>query len=395
MLDTVIFGSDDAVLGSFYQECVAIEDMVIQRSTPLPSTLHEIVKVLSAYRPHIVFLEVDSAGDALSIVPELRGVASKTCVIGFAEAISPFLRQTASDAGVDEVITAPFTEEAIVIAARRALQADQTRDSMLLCFQPASGGAGATYTALNTASSLAHDYKKRVLFIEADLHSGPVRWLADVEPVSTLAENLERSHAMGSASWQPQVTSAHGLDWLLSPTLPERSIFSAWDFQRLLSYSLRAYDRVVVDLPVVIPDDFMDVAKHADRICVVSRPNTLSLAMARRRITEWEGRAASDQALTMVVADGKQSELSRAEMEALLHRRIEMLLPVMPGKKYAANLSGIVSGRSPLARAYRELAAGLGGGSIPANREKPSAWKTALTEQLGDFAVRHFGRVRA
>ncbi len=392
MLDTVIFGSNDAVLGSFYQECVAIEDLIIQRSSPLPPTLHEIVKVLSAYRPHIVFLEIDASGDALSIVPELRGVANKTSVIGFADAISPRLRQTASDAGIDEVITAPFTEQAVVVASRRALQADQARDSHLLCFQPASGGAGATFTALNTAWSLAHDYEKRVLFIEADLHSGPVRWLANVEPVSTLAENLERSHAMGSSSWQPQVTSAHGLDWLLSPTLPERSMFSAWDFQRLLSFSLRTYDRVVVDLPVVVPDDFMDVAKHADRICVVARPDAISLAMARRRISEWEGRAAGDDALTMVVADGEKSDLRQNEMEAILHRRIEMLLPAMPRLKYGGNLSGVISGRGSLARAYRKLAAGLGGGSIPSDREQPAAWKTALTEQLEDLATRHFGR---
>ncbi len=395
MLDTVIFGSNDAVLDSFYQECVAIEDLIIQRSSPLPPTLHEIVKVLSAYRPHIVFLEIDAAGDTLSIVPELRGVSSKTCVIGFADAISPRLRQTASDAGIDEVLTAPFTEQAVVVASRRALQADQTRDSQLLCFQPASGGAGATFTALNTAWSLVHDYGKRVLFIEADLHSGPVRWLADVEPVSTLAENLERSHAMGSSSWQPEVTSAHSLDWLLSPTLPERSIFSAWDFQRLLSFSLRTYDRVVVDLPVVVPDDFMDVAKHADRICVVARPDAISLAMARRRISEWEGRATGDEALTMVVADGEKSDLGQSEMEALLHRRIEMLLPAMPRLKYGGNLSGVITGRGSLARAYRDLAAGLGGGSIPADREQPAAWKTALTEQLEDLATRHFGRSRA
>jgi capsular exopolysaccharide synthesis family protein len=132
-----------------------------------------------------------------------------------------------------------------------------------IAFTSRGVGDGKTTLAINTAWTLA-EMKERVLVIDADLRRPTLHRLLNVPNELGFSDVLS-----GGASFSECVRSTwiRGLDLLTSgtPSVAPGKLLQAADFDALLSEAKdRGYERIIVDLPAVLP--VVDAATIAGKL---------------------------------------------------------------------------------------------------------------------------------
>jgi pilus assembly protein CpaE len=342
-------------------------------------TLHHLVRLINSYEPDVVFLEIGKSDTAIRTVRDVQAASQSTAVIGFGEDITPEIRYEAAQAGVTDIVRIPCSEEALKRAIGRALELERTRaHENVIAFLPAKAGSGATTTALNVAASLAHEWNKKVLILEADLHSGLLPVLLKLDPKQSIVDALELSDSLEDKIWEGLVTKAQGLDLLPTPWGKASSHFTPWEYHRLLAFASPRYDFVIVDLPEVVNDATEAIVARASRVHIVCTAENSSVFLARRRIHELEARMVRHDRV-QVLLNRHQPGDSLEEIELLIGRKLSAALPNDYGQVRAATASGrVVDPTCTLGRAYRRFAAGLAGiDLLPEPEETEGAGATA------------------
>jgi Flp pilus assembly CpaE family ATPase len=153
-----------------------------------------------------------------------------------------------------------------------------------IAFLPAKAGSGATTTALATALMVAQRLGKRVLFLECDVHSGPVGLYLGLRPSHSIVSVLEDAAILDRRPLTELVTRSNGIDVLPSIGARPTHVLSAWNCQRLLSRARSMYDYVFCDLPDIVGEGFEPVIRGAEQIVIVTTPSAPSVFLAERRL---------------------------------------------------------------------------------------------------------------
>ncbi len=384
MLGAFIIGQTTTLVDYLHRACSADPELSLYQSLDNYPNRHHLVRLLNAYNPRVVFLEVDSSGFALGLARDIHAVLPEASLIGFAPKLSFEQLQEASAAGIPEVLQGYFTDDALRRALVRAVEAERLREGHnTMAFVSAKGGSGSTTVAMNLAGILAKRAKKPVLLVEGDLHSGPLSVLLDLNPQYSIAEALGNSQSMDDAKWSSLVSNAHGMDILPTPRDGRVGAFTAWDCQHLLSFVSARYDSVVADLPDVISDLTVPIVGRADQVYVVCTPEMASLFMAQRRLLELETLGVAADKLSVVVNRHAARDVSIAEIEQYLEAPVRLALPDDAASVREATVShGLVSARSPLGESLSQFAAQLSGDPLPA---QPAAAPSLVRNVLGVF----------
>jgi Flp pilus assembly CpaE family ATPase len=224
---------------------------------------------------------------------------------------------------------------------------------------------------------MGKDHKK-VLILEADLHSGLLPVLVKLNPKYSIVDALGLSDSLDERAWEQLVTKAQGLDLLPTPIAKTKAQFSPWDYHRLLAFASHRYDFVVVDLPEVVNDATEAIVTRASRVHIVCTSEDSSLFLARRRIFELEARMVRDERLR-VVLNRHQSDEPVEEVEELIGRKLAWTLPNDYTSVKAASTEGRrLDPNCPLGRSYRLFAAELAGiEQAPEGEEQTAAKRSS------------------
>lgn len=390
MLGAFIIGQTTVLVDYLHRSCSSDPDVSLYQALDSYPNRHHLVRLLNAYSPKVVFLEIDASGAALSLARDIHAVAPKTSLIGFAKKLTFEQLQEASAAGIPEVLQGYFTEDALQRALVRAVEADRLREGHnTIAFVSAKGGSGSTTVAMNLGGMLVKRAKKSVLLIEGDLHSGPLSVLLDLNPQYSIAEALGTSQSIDDAKWSAMVSSAQGMDMLPAPRDGRIGAFTAWDCQRLLSFVAARYDYVLVDLPDVVSDLTVPIVGRADHVYVVCTPEMASLFMAQRRLLELETFGVPADRLGVVVNRHTNRDVQISEIEQYLESPVCLTLPDDAASIREATLNnGLLNERTPLGQQLSQFAAQIVG-EAPAGR---SAGPSLVRNVLGVFD-RRLGKV--
>jgi len=182
--------------------------------------------------------------------------------------------------GVDDYVSKPADPNEIIARVRamvaRARRA-RPKESPVLAFVGAKGGAGVTTTALNVALALVSQ-KQRVVYVEFGVNGLSAAWLLGLElrqvltdvlntkiPLSLSAcESCLYNHASGLV-YLPG--NAHAIGWTQYPTsrLPE-----------LVALLRASYDVVVLDIAASATETCYEALLQASAILPVTECNALS-----------------------------------------------------------------------------------------------------------------------
>ena len=285
-----------------------------------------IAAVKSAIKsPDALFFQAKDEEQAVSWVEALRTVAGayrKHLVVLLP---SPTKTATANllQAGADDVLsTHPDPEDLRHTLARartvsRDLGATKTiitvpdaaggddMDTRLIIFIHASGGAGATTLAVNSAVQLQNrikDGKGGACLIDLDFQFGDAHLHLDLAVQSRLMDLANAPDRLDRRMLDElMINGPHGLKVLTSPEAPmPLDAVSPEGIDTVLSLARRRYRYVIVDMPHALAHWTDAALKRADHIFMVTEINIPALRAARKLLDTIRGEHVSRAPITVV-----------------------------------------------------------------------------------------------
>jgi len=296
---------------------------------------------------------------------EIRSLSPRTAIIGFGAGWDDDHAKEAAAAGITDLLISPVTLKKFLDSIERAVQKiTGAIQENLFAFLPAKAGSGSSTIALNTAGYLADPtgLGKKVLLIDADLHSG-VMWvlLNSVHPHS-LRDALDNSGELDYSLWSKYVVRKQNFDVLLSDHRRRQGLPSWSNYHHLLDFAATRYDNILVDLPEVVNDATVETVRRAKHVFIVCTPELPSLALAPTRCEELTSRGIPPAKISLILNRWHKGELSAAELEKKLRIPVTTVFgndyPTV-SKAFAAR--GIVSNGTKLGRSFAAFAKQLTG----------------------------------
>jgi pilus assembly protein CpaE len=273
---------------------------------------------MNVFQPDLVLLELDQAEKALSLASSIGMIRREAVIVGYVRSAPP-PADLVREAGVAEILPNPVTSPALQACLGRVLRRNQPEVQDLVAFLPAKAGSGATTLALNVAGSLARDFDRRVLAVDADLHSGIFSVLLKLEADYTLLDALENAGSLDGTQWYRIVVRAHGVDWLVSPKPAQARMVSWANYHQFLQFVRPRYDVVTVDLPEVVNDATAEVVRRARHVFIVTVPELPSLVLARHRHEELQRKGVPAERIGIILNRWARHEIRVEDIEGLLN----------------------------------------------------------------------------
>jgi len=385
MLSALIIGVTPEITAHVSRLCGQSGDACVYKMLESYPHLHEVVRLVNSYAPDVIFLQLAADGDehlqierVREIVEEVRMTRPETSLVGLLPSNSVEGLRVAADLGVTELLIEPYQfDEFREVVFRGLDRAAGLSKCDVYSFLPGKSGSGATVTALNVAESLARDFGKRVLLLEADIASGPVAIMLNIQPQQSVVDALDHSDTLTEETWRRIVTKLNSLDVLAASGAQAATSASQFSYFRLLSFAQQRYDYIIVDFPGVITDPAEPLLSRSKAIYVVCTPELTSLALTRRRLHHLELRGERDSILSVVLNRYDQGPCSKEQMEqAVGHKIAEQLPNDYHAVQIAVASGGFVDPSTKLGKAYTAFAARLDG--RPPSPNGSSRLKTLL-----------------
>jgi pilus assembly protein CpaE len=391
MLTTLIFGVTQSLTEYVSHLCGESGDICVYKTLDSYRSPHEVARLLNTYCPELIFLQLAaseeegvSAERVRLVVEQIRMVQPETALVGLLPKADEAGLRIAAELGIVEILIPPVAQEEFRAVVFRALDrsAGAVRGNVFT-FLPAKSGSGATVTALNVAGCLAREFHRKVLLLEADIQSGPVAIMLNIQPEQSITDALDYSNQLSAETWRQMVAKVDDLDVLATSGARTVSKTSPFSYFRLLRFARDHYDDVIVDLPGVVEDAAEPLLSNSKGVYVVCTPEVTSLALARRRLRQLELRGIPDSVVHVILNRSDQNEPTLTEIEESLGRKIAAELPNdYRALRKAVESGGFVDPDTEFGKGCASFAAALLGDGHEAHPVGGSKWK-ALLGKLG------------
>jgi pilus assembly protein CpaE len=199
-------------------------------------------------------------------------------------------------AGAADVLTAPFTGDAVRSALAEVLQTTPSlggAGGQVIAVVKGSGGAGATTVALNLAALMAQGDPKRsypprsTAVLDFDLQFGDSDVALDLNPRSTIVEVLKASERVdGRFLLSVMAEHSSGLRLLAPPpAIVPLDALSPELATTVIDHTADAFERTIIDLPTSWSDWTLAALNRSD-IIVLTATATVAGALGARRVLD-------------------------------------------------------------------------------------------------------------
>jgi len=142
--------------------------------------------------------------------------------------------------------------------------------SNILSFVSIKGGVGKTTLALETATSLAKNFDKRVLLVDANFSAPNIALYLDLTSDYNLQDSLDSKTPL-----QNTIYEAHGIDVIPSALNYHKKI-DPYKLKRLLQKYKNRYDFIILDTSPNY-EELKPIIAASDQIFLVSSPDNMTL----------------------------------------------------------------------------------------------------------------------
>jgi pilus assembly protein CpaE len=271
------------------------------------------------------------------------------------------------DAGADDIVTPPHSQEKLVEIVRKAIArkhgagAEAALAPLIAVVGP-KGGTGKTVVSCNLAAALAKSGARTVL-VDLDLSFGDVALALRLMPERTLYELVRMGGSLDAEKIEGFLATheASGARALLAPIRPDQGTAIGAEFLSNVFTILRAtHDYVVVDTPAGFPTEVITAIDNSTNLVVVGMLDAFSLKDTKLGLETIRLMGYPDTRIRIVLnrADSRVG-ISRDDVVAILGRSPDVLIPSERDITRSVNDgTPIVLGqkRSGASRALRDLA---------------------------------------
>jgi len=244
--------------------------------------------------------------------------------------------------GAADVLTAPVSDTAMVVALERNLSRAQAptqtaapaeRTTRIVSFLKAGGGVGATSMAVQVAALLSkRDRSLKVCVVDLDVQFGQAALYLDVNNTITMTQVLSAGANLAELPFASALSPhSSGVRVLAAPTdfVPLEAI-SPGAIDALLTALKREFDVVLLDLPGAWTSWTYRVLRQSQQIVLVTQLSVPHAHLAKRQLDLLETQRLGDLPVTLVCnrcgGDAPMSVSVRAA-EAAIGRRFDIIAP--------------------------------------------------------------------
>jgi pilus assembly protein CpaE len=359
MFNTVVVHSSPDKAAVLRAMVAATGQMQILRDfTSVPSP-YEMIRVLNAMAPDVVLIDFGMGQEAIQMAAGIAERSPKTAVIGIGATAD--LAMMATRVGFHALVPANGGIEDLQYAIHEALHCrDGGVETALFSFLPSKAGSGASTVVLNTATALAESYGKRVLVIDADLRSGILAIMLDVEPSGSLQTVLSDTSQLGQLLWFQCVVPVRGVDYLLSSRSLDTALPEWPQYYQLLNFARQHYDAILVDLPELVNAASVEIVRRSAMVFPVCTPEIPAMRLTQHRCTELRRWDVPEERIGILLNRWHKSDPAPAQITQMLGRPVLKAFPNdYPSVRAAVAAGGSVPLDSKLGNAYVEFAGRL------------------------------------
>jgi pilus assembly protein CpaE len=311
----------------------SIDTIKIARTlTEYPSP-EELIRLIRIYVPHMIFIDAGTMGEFADIYRALHAEVPTVRVAALHESCSSEVLLQLMRLGVQECLTAPFTDDSVRDCFGRVTRelhqnpvALQGTD-LVYSFLPAKPGVGATTLAVNAALAAARMLGNRVFLGDFDLNCGLVRFMLKLGNGYTTADAAERSTELDEELWPRMVNTVDSLDVIHAGQPRPETRIDMLGLRRLLSFVRRMYKVACFDLSGNLEKYSIDIMHESKRIFLVTTPELPALYLAREKRQLLDSLDLGDRVTVLLNRSAKSSTLTPTEIEQLLGSYVHLTFP--------------------------------------------------------------------
>ena len=347
----------------------------------------ELCRVVRAWAPEVVFLNIESEAMAEVIAHQLEEEFPAVRRVALHSTMEASVFRRVLSLRMSQLLTLPF-ENGVVSEVLQQIAKDleirpatiNTTDRVF-AFLPAKAGVGASTIAANATWAFGQTEDQRVLLAEFDTCSGVMNFVFNVDHDHSLRDALARSNKLDGDTWRGVVKSVGNIDLLLSGAPSVAEGFARLQISQLIEFARRNYDIISMDLPDTLDETTMTALRDANRIFLVTTPELPALRLARLKALLMQKMELLEKTSLVVNRFGAFSEVKLEDIEKVVGLKVLTTFP----SDYADVTKSVREGRpaTKLAPSVRQFA------SLALNTREPVERKARFIERFGIVPLRY------
>lgn len=353
---------------------------------------HELVRVLRAHAPHVVFVSIAALKPAIELSQLGEQAAPGIQFVAINRTCEPAILLELMRAGIREFLPVPFKRQELVDLISRLREGVGKKPPMfsttdlLFAFLPSKAGVGTSTVALNVSVALSRLPDTKVLLLDLDLNCGMQRFMLKLDNAYSVVDACEHAANMDEDLWPQLVTSVKNLDVLHSGGMNPGVRIESFQIRNLMDFARRHYKAITVDLSGNMERYSLEVMHEAKRVFIVTTPEIPSLHLAREKLTFLQGLDLGDRVSVLLNRAHRRSVITPAQVEELLGAPVALSIPNdYHGVHRALTAGREVEASSELGKQYAALARTLVEPRPPA----PVQQRKRLTEYFSILPARY------
>jgi pilus assembly protein CpaE len=290
--------------------------------------------------PNILLVDLSESGDPLNDINALAEVCEPgTVVIAVGQVNDVRLYRDLLSSGIHDYLLKPLSAGQVrdcLVNAQAIFMAPKNQDAQAAkkhistAVVGTRGGVGASTIATSLAWLFSAEHKLPTALLDLDIHFGTGALALDLEPGRGLTDAIDNPSRIDGLFIERAMIRANENLAILSAEAPISSplMTDGAAFVQLEEEFRQAFEMTVIDLPRNMLINFPHLLTDVN-VVVVATEMTLASARDAIRILSWLKSNASH-ARPIVVANKVQSgitEISRADFEASIERKINLIVP--------------------------------------------------------------------
>lgn len=381
-MSTIAVISSDPTMTGFVDKPPA--DTNVRREDPITSDMaaEDRTSWLGSLSVDVVVFGPDIEDDVvLESSAFLRTSRPEVDCIAVCEPTTDFLAKAMSH-GVRDVVSPSkghkelreslrLLDEAAAIRSSTRAEARPERGTVITVLGP-KGGVGKTTVAVNLAYALANQVPGELVVVDLDLTGGDVADSLGMEVASNVSTVVGSGVVDDPTSLKLSLTS-HGSGALVLPaptSLVEAAAIEPEGVQHLIDQLTRMFRIVLIDTGPGTSDATVAAVRAANEVLAVTTPEVGGIRTLERHLDGYDA-VGFQRARRHVILnkEDRRSSLTREDVEAVLRRRIDYVLPYDRNLPAAANEGSAyleARPRGSVATTFAALAVALRGARVPA-----------------------------
>lgn len=303
--------------------------------------LRNAVQSLSvAASPNILMVDLSESGDPLTDINGLAEVCEPgTVVIAIGQVNDVRLYRDLLASGIHDYILKPLSAGVLrdslnqaqaVFAAPRASDPEAAKRHVSAAVVGTRGGVGASTLATSLSWLFSDEHKLPTALLDLDVHFGTGALALDLEPGRGLTDAIDNPSRIDGLFIERAMVRANDNLAILSAEAPINAplMTDGSAFVQLEEEFRQAFEMTMIDLPRNMLINFPHLLADVN-VVILATEMTLASARDTIRILAWLKTNAAH-ALPIVVANkvqGGTGEISKADFEASIERRIDFTMP--------------------------------------------------------------------